>query len=132
MIPLPLPGAMRITWNLLDSFVLRWWQHLFVRGLHEHCIAAEVFGSRRSLLTPRVHLCSPDPTMPFKQCTRRFLIRIAFDVKTNKAQEHTLIRSEIFILMWWTNKCTLLYHILFTYIFWPLLGQSQGALQEYR
>jgi len=42
----------------LHSFGLRWWQHVTVRDLHQHCIAAEVIGPRRTSLIPRVRLCS--------------------------------------------------------------------------
>ena len=31
------PDAMGSTWNMLASSGLRWWQRVFVRGMHEHC-----------------------------------------------------------------------------------------------
>lgn len=65
---------------------------MIVRDLHEHCIAAEVTGLRRTIRIPRFQLCSPNPTIPFQQCTRRFLVKIAFDVTTNQVQGHMLTR----------------------------------------
>ena len=47
---------------------LRWWQRLIVRGLHGHCIAAEVAGSRKSLLTPSVQLRPWDFAFFFSNC----------------------------------------------------------------
>ena len=48
-----------------------------VRGWHEHCIAAEVTGSRQSILSLRIQLCTANPTVPFKLCIIRFPIKIA-------------------------------------------------------
>jgi len=44
------------------------------RGLHEHCVAAEVTGSIKTTLLHRIELCLSDPTIPFK-----FLQKMIFD-----------------------------------------------------
>jgi hypothetical protein len=67
-----LPEAMRSTCNVLSSLGLRWWQHMIVRRLHEHCIAAELIGYRKTVLIPKTQLCPSHPTTPFKLCKRRF------------------------------------------------------------
>jgi hypothetical protein len=69
---------------------------LDVRGLQGHRIAAEDIGSRKTILIPRIQLRSPDPTIPFKLCRRRFPIKIAFAMTVSKAQGQTLKRVAIY------------------------------------
>jgi hypothetical protein len=80
--------------NMLSSLGLRWWQHVIVRGLHEHCITAEVIDS---ILIPRIQLCPSDPAIVFRLCRRRFSIKIAFAVTVSKAKGQTLKRLAIFL-----------------------------------
>jgi hypothetical protein len=39
----------------------RWWQHVIVIGLHEHCVAAEVIGSKKTILNPQIQLHPSNP-----------------------------------------------------------------------
>ena len=71
---------------MLDSLDLRWWQHMVVKGLHEHGIAAEVNGSRKTILIPTLQLCSSGLTTPFRLYKRRFRTKIAFTMPINKDQ----------------------------------------------
>jgi hypothetical protein len=75
---------------MLASLGLRWWQHIIVRGLHEHCIAVEVIGSTKTILTPRIQLCPSDPTLPFKLSRRTFPIKISFAMTTSEADSKML------------------------------------------
>jgi hypothetical protein len=59
---------------------------MIVIGLDEHCRAAEVSGSTK-ILIHRIQLCPSDPTIPFKLYRRRFLVKIAFPMAINVAQE---------------------------------------------
>jgi hypothetical protein len=58
---------------------------MIVKGLHERCIAVEVIGSTKTILTPRIQLCPSDPTLPFKLSRRPFPIKISFAVTTSEA-----------------------------------------------
>jgi len=71
---------------MLAFLVLLWEQHMIVRGLHEHCTAAEIPGSRNTILIPSILLCPSDPTTPFKLHRRRFPINIAFAITINEPQ----------------------------------------------
>jgi len=51
---LPLHETMGSAWNILASLGLWWWQHMIVRGLYEHCIAAEYIFCRKTSLIPRI------------------------------------------------------------------------------
>jgi hypothetical protein len=42
------------TRNILASLGLWCWQHMIVRGLYEHCIAAEYICCRKTILIPRI------------------------------------------------------------------------------
>ena len=64
---------------------------MIVRGFDEYCIVAEVIGSRKTVLIPRIQFCPSYPTFPFKMCRRRFPIKIAFAVTINEAQGQTPI-----------------------------------------
>lgn len=83
-------------WSSLDSLGLRWWHHTIVKGLDEHCIATNVIGSIKTILTPNVQLCPPDPTIPFELCRRLFPIKIAFATTNSKAQGQTFKRIGIY------------------------------------
>ena len=41
-------------WNILASLGLWWWQHIIVRDLYEHCIAAEYIWCRKTILIPKI------------------------------------------------------------------------------
>ena len=69
---------------------------MIVRGLHEHCTAVEIPGSRKTILIPRIELCPSDPTTPFKQRRRRFQINIACASTINEAQGQKLKRAGIY------------------------------------
>ena len=71
---------------MLDFLGLRWWQHMLVKGLHEHSIAAEVIGSTKTILIPTFQLCSSDLTTSFRLCRRRFWTKIALIVSINEAK----------------------------------------------
>ena len=55
---------------MLASFNLWQWHYTIIRGMHEHCIAADVIGSRKTTLTPMIQICPSDLTIPFKLCRR--------------------------------------------------------------
>ena len=42
--------------EILASFGLRWWQHMLVIGLYEHCIATDVNGSIKTVLVLSIQL----------------------------------------------------------------------------
>jgi len=77
--------------NVLASLDLRWWQHIFVKDLHEQCvqivicetIAVEVNGSRKILLYTQNSVLS---VRTFKTCRRQFVIKMAVAMKISKAQ----------------------------------------------
>jgi hypothetical protein len=76
------------TRHMLASLGLRSWQHIIVKGLHEHCMAAEVTGFRKTILVPRIQLRSS-----VQLCRRRFPIKIAFSmvkVKVKFFQERAM------------------------------------------
>jgi len=83
------------TRNMLASPCLRWWQHMIVRGVHEHCRAAEVTGPTKAVLTPSIRLRPSDPAIPFKLYRRRFQFKITFAMTISKAQGQTLKRVGI-------------------------------------
>ena len=58
---LPLTKTTGSTWHIWASLGLRWWHHMNVRILHGHCKAAEVTGSWKTVLIPRIQLCPSDP-----------------------------------------------------------------------
>jgi hypothetical protein len=91
----PLPEAMGSTRNMLASLGLRWWQHIIVRGVHKHCIAAEVTSPTKAVFTPSIRLCPSDPAIPFKLYRRRFQSKIAFAMTISKAQGQALKRVRI-------------------------------------
>jgi hypothetical protein len=68
---------------------------MIVRGLHAHCVAADVTGSRKTLLTPSFQLRPPDFAFSFKLCRRRFAIKIVFEVTISKAEAWMLQRLGI-------------------------------------
>jgi hypothetical protein len=76
---------------MLASLGLRWWQHIIVRRLHKQCIPAEVTCSRHS-----IQLRPADPTVRFKLCRRRFLIKITFATTVSKAQGQTVKRDAVY------------------------------------
>jgi hypothetical protein len=51
---------------MFASLGFQWWQHIIIRGLHEHCTAGEVTGSRKIILILRIQLCPSYPTIPFR------------------------------------------------------------------
>jgi len=71
---------------MLASFNLWQWHYTIIRGMHEHCIAADVIGSRKTTLTPMIQICPSDPTIPFKLCRRQCLINTMFALIINTAQ----------------------------------------------
>ena len=81
---------------MLACLGLRWWQHMIIRCLHEHCLGAKVTVFRKIILVPKIQLCPSDPTIPFKLCRRRFPIKIAFAMTVSKAQGQTLKRAAIY------------------------------------
>jgi hypothetical protein len=83
--------------NMLASLGLRRWQHMIVKGLHEHCTATEVTGCIKTILIPKVQLCPSAGTIPFKLCTRQFPIRIVFALTINKFQDYMLERVAIYL-----------------------------------
>jgi hypothetical protein len=95
---LPLLEAMENTWNMVASLGLPWWHHMIVRGLHEHCSAAEVIGSRKTMRIPRIRYRPSDPIPAFKICRRRYAMKIVFAMKINKAQGWSLKRAGIYPL----------------------------------
>ena len=83
------------TRNMLASLGLRWWQHMIIRGVHEHCTAAEVTGPRNAVLTPSIRLCPSDPAISFKLYRIRFQLKITFAKTISNAQVQTLKRVGI-------------------------------------
>jgi hypothetical protein len=71
---------------MLGSFNLWQWQHMIVSGTHEHYIATDVTGSRKTTFIPMIQICPSDPAIPFKLCRRQFLINTAFTMINNAAQ----------------------------------------------
>jgi hypothetical protein len=67
--------------EILAYLGLRLWQHT-----QEDSTAAEVTGSRKIIIIPRIQLCPSDPTIPFKLRRRRFAIKIALAMKISTAQ----------------------------------------------
>ena len=63
-------------------------------GVYKHCITADVIGSWKTILVPRIHLRLRDPTVPLKLCRRRFLIKIAFAVTISKLESRPLYMLE--------------------------------------
>ena len=61
------------TQHMLASLGPQSWQHITVRDLHKHCVAAEVIASRKPFLTPSVQLRPSDPILHFKLHRRLFL-----------------------------------------------------------
>jgi hypothetical protein len=49
----------------VSSLGLQWWQHMIIKSLDEHCIAAEVADLTKTVLTTRIQLCTSNPTIPF-------------------------------------------------------------------
>jgi len=72
-------------WNMLAYLDPRLWQHM-----QGHSTAAEVTGSSKTIITPRIQLRPSQPTIPFKMCRRRFAIIITFATKISKAQRQML------------------------------------------
>ena len=60
-----------------------------VRILHGHCKAADVTGSWKTVLIPRIQLCPSDPAIPFKPCRGRFPIKIGFVMTISNFQGQT-------------------------------------------
>lgn len=52
-----IPDTMRSTLKMIASLGPQRWEHIFVWGSHEHCIAAEDIGSRKTIPIPRIQLC---------------------------------------------------------------------------
>ena len=77
---LPLHEIMGSAWNVLASLGLRWWQHIIVRGLYEHCVAAEYICCRKTILILRISYVHQ--IVPFlSNCARtQFPIKVAFSV----------------------------------------------------
>jgi hypothetical protein len=69
--------------EMLSSFGLRWWQQMLHSVLHQHFIAGEIIGCRKTVLTPRIQLCLTDPSIPFKLRRRRFPIKNDFVLPIN-------------------------------------------------
>jgi hypothetical protein len=82
--------------NMVASLGLRFWQHIIVRRLRKQCIPAEVTCSRHSILISSIQLCPPDPTVHFKLCRRRFLMKIAYAMTASKAQGQTVKRDAVY------------------------------------
>jgi hypothetical protein len=61
---------------------------MIVKGFHKQCLAEQVMGSRKIILIPRIQLCPPDPTIPFKLCLRKFLPTV-FAITINNALAQT-------------------------------------------
>ena len=79
---------------MLDSFGLRWWQHMIVRGLNESCISAEVNGCRKLSLYQRFSM--PIRAYHSLQIVHKTMSdKIAFDMAINTAQRKTLKRLGI-------------------------------------
>ena len=49
---------------ILDSFGLRWRQHMIIGDLHGYCTAAAFTDSTNTVLIPRIKLCSSARTFP--------------------------------------------------------------------
>jgi len=73
-------------------------KNMIVRGWYKHYTEVQITGSRRTIPTPRIQLWPSDPTIPFKLCSRRFAIKIAFPMTVNKAQGQMINRVEIYQL----------------------------------
>jgi len=84
------------TCNILTSFGLRWWQHIIVRGLQEHCTVARVTGCKKKILLSRIQLCPSDLIIPFRLYRKRFPIKIAFVMKIKQAQGQRLKCVEMY------------------------------------
>jgi hypothetical protein len=57
-----------VIWNLYASEGLVNGTETIIIGFQEHCRAAEVIGSRKTTLIPRIQLFPSDPTMSLKLC----------------------------------------------------------------
>ena len=63
---------------------------MVLRGLHENRIAAEVIECTKTILIPRIQLCTLDRTVSFKIRRRRFPTKISFAMPIIKARGQTL------------------------------------------
>ena len=81
---------------MLASLGFLWWQHMIIRGLHDHWTTEEAIGSWKTIPIPSIQFCPSDRTIPFKLCRRQFPTQIAFAMTTSKAQGQTLKRVRIY------------------------------------
>jgi hypothetical protein len=70
---------------------------MIVRGLKEHCIAAEELLALENLPLPRIHFCPTNPINPFTLCRRQFPTKIAFPMKIRKAQGNYIVQVRIYL-----------------------------------
>jgi len=59
-------GELLIMHIVLASLGSRWWQHMILRDLQHSWKAAEVIGSRKTILTSMIQVRTSDPTISFK------------------------------------------------------------------
>jgi hypothetical protein len=64
------------------------------KRLAEHCTAAEVFGSRKTVL---IQLCPSEHTMPFRLCSRQLNTEVTFAVMISKAPGQMLKHVGIYL-----------------------------------
>ena len=84
------PEAIRSKWNMGASLSHRWWQHIVLNCLHEHCTAPDVVALDKQYLFPAFSYVHQIIAIPFKLCRKQFLIQIAFSMTISKAQSQML------------------------------------------
>jgi hypothetical protein len=83
--------------NMLPSIDLRWWHHVIVRVLHEHCIAEEVTDCIKAILITSIYFCLSDPSIPFKLNSRWSPIKTRFAVTIIMAQGQTFKSDAMYL-----------------------------------
>jgi ATP-dependent DNA helicase PIF1 len=63
-----------------------------------HCMAADVTGSRKTILIPIIQLCPPDPTIHLQTVKKQFPIKLLFAMTINNTQWQTLKHVGIYVL----------------------------------